>query len=275
MKFIFIIIAALMAMPTIASTRYLPQQQMKHHELFLSRIQENLQRPDINGVVSRLSDLELADLVTLYGAASGGRQHELVTVLGNRISNAQMTRLSSAFNQPTTLMQSAPKGATVNGPEVTLDMSIYEVYLEFRTATVGSLSVGASMAQTAMYTAGWVSAAWGAGYTAGTGAAILMERYMPGTWEGIGNTIGAAVNGFNSATNFLAQGSYQQQIDATFGGTISIYGRTHSNYNTQYNASSPDYSGDFSVASAFDYRMDANYFSGGMPSCRIRHCSQF
>jgi len=275
MQFIFIVLAALLAVTANASTRYIPQQQsMKHHELFLDRIHENLERPGVNNVISRLSDIELADLVLLYGAASNGNQHQLVTVLSNRIDNAQMTRLSSAFNRPTTLTQSVPKGTIINGSP-TLDMTLTEVYLEYRTAPVGSLGVGAAMAETAMYTAGWLSASWAAGYSAGTGASMLMQRYMPNTWESIGNAIGGFVNAFNHTSDMLTRGSYQQQIDRSFGGTISVYGTTHSNYNSTYGSSSPDYSGDFNTSSAFDYRMDANYFNGGQPSCRIRHCSQF
>jgi hypothetical protein len=58
-------------------------------------------------------------------------------------------------------------------------MTLYEIYLDYRTAPVGSVGPPAAIAETAPYAGGWLAASWGAGYAFGTEIHNLIEEFDP------------------------------------------------------------------------------------------------
>jgi len=63
----------------------------------------------------------------------------------------------------------------------TVDMTLGEIYLNFRTLPVGALSVQSAIYETAQFAGKNLVFAWGVGYGFGSGITYLMETYAP-TW---------------------------------------------------------------------------------------------
>ena len=93
-----------------------------------------------------------------------------------------------------TTWRAANKGAPIPvGPAPTLDMTLYEIYLEFRTAAIGSLSVEAALYETAAFAGANLGTAFGVGLTIGTGIDWLIQTLDPPLWNMIGDTEGTIV----------------------------------------------------------------------------------
>jgi len=83
-------------------------------------------------------------------------------------------------------MQGSLSGSTVRPMQTapTVDMTLNEVYLNFRTLPVGSLSVQSSIYETAQFAGKNLVYAWGVGYGFGTGITYLMQTYAPSWYYG-------------------------------------------------------------------------------------------
>jgi len=103
----------------------------------------------------------------------------------------------------------------------TPDMSLYEIYLEYRTSPVGSLSVGSSLVETSTYAGNQLIWAAGVGYTVGTGINMLLDDYFPDTAISLGNLIGGFVD---SLTNPSNTSSTNGQIESDINGAIQSTG---------------------------------------------------
>lgn len=92
------------------------------------------------------------------------------------------------------------------GPVVSVDMTIRNIYLEFRTAPIGSLSIAGSLYETTAYAIPRLSTAFGAGYALGTVLAHAIQYFSPSLWDSIGENIYNVVEWISSAVTPTARG---------------------------------------------------------------------
>jgi hypothetical protein len=238
------------------------QEEIKQR--FAGIVEMNFRTGDVPLLVSSLSDRELKDIATLYAGSAPESDH-LLRIIIQRVDDQGLARISNAFgpsvvapllvqyNRATPMqrlgtMLAAPTvpaaGAseiTLDGPGPTLDMTLQEIYLEYRTAPVGSVGPAAALAETTMYSGGWLAAAWGAGYAFGTGIHDLIEMYDPALDDVIGGTIQQAVDDINVAADEFSEGYYESAADSLFGGAVGDTG---------------NYAGDWNVGDSYDYYED-------------------
>lgn len=101
-----------------------------------------------------------------------------------------------------------------------LDYTVYEIYLSYRTAPMGSLSVQAAIYETAVFAGQRLISAYGAGYAVGTALSLLIQTYAPSLHVAIGYGIYTAVDWLSSAwstSNMQQIGHAQQNSFPMFG----------------------------------------------------------
>jgi hypothetical protein len=196
-------------------------------------------------LVDSLSEYEIQDLAALYwtSVASNGRAPMALDVLANRLSGAQLAKVSNAFGfEPVyaAVVRAAPhksndflavadtrsvapylsgdmplpskaamaaKGAQgVSAPDVGsnnifLDYTIEQIYLSFRTAPVGSLSVPAALFSTGVFVVQQIGLAFSFGFALGTLATLGLQNYAPGAWMFIVDNVGGWLYDFTDAWN--------------------------------------------------------------------------
>jgi len=117
----------------------------------------------------------------------------------------------------------------------TLDYTLYEVYLSYRTSPVGSLTVRAALYETAVFAGSRLAGAYYAGYAVGTGLSNLIQIYAPDLHDRIGGAIYNVVDWLSSAwatNNVSTIGYSQQNSSAPFSlGAYDNYFPTSSDYN--------------------------------------------
>jgi hypothetical protein len=96
-------------------------------------------------------------------------------------------------------------------------MTLEEIYLEFRTAPVGSLSPAGALAETAQFAGMRLSAAGWAGTQIGGAISWLIQNYAPELDNAIGATIATMFDNFWLATDEVQQGHYEAAFDDLFG----------------------------------------------------------
>lgn len=99
-----------------------------------------------------------------------------------KTSRAQILSIGGVVKQGTVTVQGTVVGAPV------LDMTLYEIYLEYATAS--GVSSMAAMASAAEYIGGQVTFAFSAGYLAGTGIYYVVDKVDPDITRFIGDEIG-------------------------------------------------------------------------------------
>jgi len=251
------------------------------HSRLPSVIEFNLQRDP--SVVDRLTDQELADLAYLYGSANNGDFDTLSKIVARKLAPAALVRLSLYFGtenmrravttyaKPSVaqsydvLVSRSSNWKSDVSPRLTsptaaptIDMTPYEIYLEFRTAPIGSLTPASALAETGIFMATRLAPAAGVGWAIGSGINDVIETYDPELEDAIGGTIDAALDNINNARSDLTQGKYEQALDHLFGGSITDEGQ-----------SSGDFSGDFDVSRSYDEYMDDN---DDKCDPRLEHC---
>lgn len=261
------------------------------HANFAQIVEQNFARLDSPGaskLVDNLSNRELHDLAQLYvnAVADTGRQARLLDVLAWRLDATRLTRLSkhfgyadvdaaivrsapskeSAFSQSSSAAYVAPVAGTLvvgaaasGGGAVAmagigqyLDMTPYEIYLDFRTAPVGALSVQGALYETGtvMYQGAFV--AFVGGYLVGTEFADLCQTYDLPLWDAISNIVGVTMEAITNAVTPVTLGSALKN-------TVGIYGVTSSQYSSFSNLS-----GDYEETE------DWTTYYGGGGGCRIQ-----
>lgn len=212
---------------------------------FLRIVTQNLASSGTAGRVARLGDRELAAIARHAAQGAPAERAGLLKLFAMRLDGAALVRVARAFGRapveaavrayadPATrvafaadaagLMAPPPEGGDGNPypspspPRPTIDMTLEEIYLEFRTAPIGSLSPSASLAETAMFAGKYLSAAFGAGLTVGSGISWLIQNYAPGLDNAIGATVATMIDNFWEATNEVQQGHYEAAFDQLFG----------------------------------------------------------
>lgn len=241
------------------------------HVNFASIIESNFQNGSAEHVLNNLSERELSDLAVFYAARTQGKTQPLLKILAQRLSDQALIRVAkvfgteqvsaavssyaapnvqSAFNtriasmsESADLSQQTSNLATpMQGPAPSVDMTLNEIYLEFRTAPVGSLGVRAAMSETALFAASRLYPAYLAGTAIGTEISSLIETYDPSLNDAIGGTVAGMVDAANQSWNELKQGQYQASFDELFGYPVS-------------NSGNP--AGDFEEFEPMDYYWDS------------------
>jgi len=186
------------------------------HERFAGIIEQNFRTGNANAIVHSLSDRELTDLASTYKRAGG--KTTLLRTLSKSVDAAGLARVTSAFNGVSFGGRISPDAPTAAAPNV--DMTIEEIYLDFRTAPAGSLSVEGALYETGVFVGVRASGAFGAGYTVGTGISYLIETYDPELEMAIGGTISNMLDQMAAAASALAMGKLQAAMDRLFGGPV-------------------------------------------------------
>lgn len=196
-------------------------------------------------MISRLSDKELADIAHIYGLANSNTNNALLATLAKRLSDKSLLRVAATFGveqtrqavvryaapdvktsflQNVAFVKSVPSSITYSpmaGPAPNLDMTLRQIYLEFRLETVGGLSASASLSETAMYADGPLGWSAGAGTAVGYGINYLIETYDPSLSDAIGGTIAGMWDASKNAGSEVQKGHYQSAFDDLFGYPVS------------------------------------------------------
>jgi hypothetical protein len=119
----------------------------------------------------------------------------------------------------------------MSGPAPTIEMTPYEIYLEFRTAPVGSLGSGASLVETTKFMGSNIALAAGVGWEIGSQIYNLIQQYDPALDDAIGGTVAESINILNNdanaigtAVNGYVRGLDEQMLDRQFGSPVSNSG---------------------------------------------------
>lgn len=204
---------------------------------FAANIEANFQRAP-ETLLGRLSDKELAAIFRHYGEKKALEGSPLLKTLASRASAQSLTRLRTvtdaaavdrsvaAFADSKVQASYATESTAhpyvsaiqpMQGPAPTIDMTLDEIYLEFRTAPVGSVGPAAAVAETGMYASVYVGAAWVTGTAVGTQINNIITTYDPSLSDTIGGTIAGMVDASRAAADDVTQGHYQSAIDELFG----------------------------------------------------------
>jgi hypothetical protein len=229
------------------------------HERFATIIEQNFQG-NAATIVSRLTVDELANVAAVYNYASGSSP-QLLKIIAANVGAEGLTSVAAAFGQEATALavkQYAPsnvalafvsspqkasgtatmmaaviKGAAsigpigAMGPAPTPDMTIYEIYLEFRTAPVGNLSVYSAIEETAVYVGARVSLWFGVGYASGNVVNAFLETVFPSFSYAFTKDVASGATAlqqavFNPAATILSIGKVQYAMDS---GIINMTGQ--------------------------------------------------
>jgi hypothetical protein len=155
-----------------------------------------------------LSSHELNSLASAMQRAymDTGRKALALDMMASALDAKRLIRVAQAFGFAPTfeaIVRSAPEKTSAflaqsnpnwglppvreaSPSSVFLDYTIEEIYLTFRTAPVGSLSVSASVYMTATVAGAYLITAWTTGHYIGSGINSLINTYAPD----LGNAIG-------------------------------------------------------------------------------------
>jgi hypothetical protein len=233
---------------------------------FASVIEGNFANGAAENIIRHLSDRELTDLAARYNENTEAARRPLLAIFATRLTDQSLVRVASAFgksavtNAVNTYSSAEMKAAAL--PQIaslptkiqpmtapTTDMTINEIYLEFRTAPVGSVGPASALSETAMFAASRISVAAWAGYAIGTQISNAIETYDPSLSDAIGGTVAGMVNQVQNAGSDIKEGQVEKALDDLFGNPVWNSG---------------DYSGDYDVSyPMFDFEQAA----GGGDHC--------
>lgn len=201
-------------------------------------IEQNFAAQSAEGAVrliNGLTDRELSWLASRYTAhaLNRGRSPQLLDILSAQLEPAQLGRLSQHFgfedvyaavnrvaphkagpalasmhtSSPSPLSGRAGKLA-----DPLLDYTLNEIYLNFRTAPIGSLGVSASLYETAVFAGTRLSLSFSVGYTLGTGMQQGFEYLFPEAWGSFSDSFGSTVDGFANGVKDVLNGQAWENI---------------------------------------------------------------
>lgn len=235
------------------------------HRNFLGVVTQNLANAGTASRVARLSDRELAAIAQHAAQGTPAERAGLLKLFAQRLDGGSLVRIARAFGRAPTEaavhayagratrdafdgqiagIRSAPDDGgggtggttsypTPSPPRPTVDMTLEEIYLEYRTAPIGSLSPAGALAETAQFAGLRLTLAYGTGYWIGTQIRTLIQFFAPDLDDAIGATIGTMIDEFWAASSELEQGHFEAAFDELFGFPVT---------------SSSDPSGDWDIA---------------------------
>jgi hypothetical protein len=206
------------------------------HREFPQIIEQNLASLDPVAMSEWVDNAEPALWPTLAACyetaiANAGRPHVLADLLALNLDIERLARLApylapqtletalmrwrpeqhAGFLQLTATSPHGVAASTMNsGP--TIDYTLREVYLSYRTAPVGSLTVRAALYEATVFAGRHLVVAWGVGTLIGSGLAPLIQHYAPGLWNNIGASVHWFVSQFQSATTVTERGRAQRDL---------------------------------------------------------------
>jgi len=222
---------------------------------FAGVINGNVSSPAGAARLAGLSAAEQQALANSYAQSNNGNAYALYAIL-QVYSPEQARRFLPAADRADLAWRSgalAPQSAirmAGSGPSPTLDMTLQEIYLEFRTAPVGALSPAASIYMTTAFAAVNLAAAFQAGYTLGTGISWLIQTYAPSLDNAIGATLFNIINSLEVVTTAAGQGLFEQRL------LIQLNVSLNTLYTVDYSGS--DY-GDWGTSDAIDAPLCLNW----------------
>lgn len=166
---------------------------------------DDLSRPRVGRATT-----ELDDIVRLYGlsVSASGHSAQLLPVLRRRLDAAHMGVVQTAFDNA----QLAPPQGNW------LDYTPQEIYLDLRTAPIGSLSVRAALLETGMFLGRKVIMAFYAGYLVGELLAPLIYEYDPSLYRDVQDIDNAANWITDGGYSWMSYGPAQQNLAQVFVG---------------------------------------------------------
>lgn len=126
-----------------------------------------------------------------------------------------------------------------SSPAPTTDMTLEEIYLDFRTAPVGSLSPASALSETALFASEKVLPYAAAGTAIGTGINYLIENYDPSLGDAIGDTIAGSIGAAQAAATEVERGHYQSAYDALFDYPVTNSGGATVQFDADWNVAEP------------------------------------
>jgi hypothetical protein len=170
--------------------------------------------------LAKLSDREWQGIYYAYARNHGGTVSDITAIvrvkapaLVTRITKFQNNAIAAWSGTSPTLKLSMKLGGT---PNPILDMTLEEIYLEFRTAAMGSLSVEGAIWATADYALKNLTGAWVVGTLIGSGIHWLIETYAPSIDDKIGASMDWMMTAVANATTSTMEGYWSLQLDLQF-----------------------------------------------------------
>jgi hypothetical protein len=169
----------------------------------------------------------MQDLAYAYARNTGGNTTDLAAIIAT-YAPAQVTRYKAAqtnaingyantdvvaHNHMYLRTAAAPLPTP---PSTGLDSTIQEIYLDFRTSPTGALGPTAAAYETCVYTMGNLAAAYGIGYTIGSGLNWLLQTYTPSTYDAVGGTIDQMLTNLGNATSDFLDGKWDLSLADLF-----------------------------------------------------------
>ncbi|MDQ0008683.1 hypothetical protein J2T07_000842 [Luteibacter jiangsuensis] len=264
--------------PTGASVRVIGADEKSVDNNFGDVIEANFAAASTEQLIGRLSDKELAAIAKHYQRTRGTHDTPLLSTFAKRLSDKALLRVARAFDsaavraavtkysgnavrasfaaqvstvQPDLLPGggeegggggSAGGGSTGGGSAAaapTTDMTLEEIYLDFRTAPVGSLSPASALSETTLFASQRVLPAAAAGTAIGTGINYLIENYDPSLSDAIGGTIAGSIEAAQAAITEVERGHYQSAYDALFGYPVTNTGGATVQFDADWNVAEP------------------------------------
>lgn len=261
--------------PTDVSANVIGHDADSIHKQFASVIEANLSGADVEQRLNRLSDKELSALARHYKAVSGEKGTPLLRTFASRLSDTALLRVSVAFGKEATseavqTYSSRPvresfiaKASNISpdilpggndpggngggrgvpgtgaGPAPSSDMTLEEIYLDYRTAPVGSLSPASALSETAMFASQRVFWSATAGTAIGTGINYLITNYDPTLGDAIGGTIAGSIQAAELAATEVERGHYQSSYDALFGYPVTDQSGVTVQFDSDWNVAEP------------------------------------
>lgn len=272
------------------------------HASFPINMDQNM-RANGNFHVHNLRPVELANLAALYQDANHGSTASILQILAQNVDAEGLTRVAAAFGQaateaavkryskpdvalafassprkavvPATITRAIPKRLPAKGTyggymlrvqtTPNLDMSLYDIYLNYRTLPVGSLSVGASLVQTSVYSSFWLVGAWTAGYTVGTAVNSFLNNYFPDATIILGDTIGNLVDDIKNSIDWTTSTTTPEtgHHEYDLNGAIQSAGSPFNSDGLDGSAEPSGSSGDYGVYSDGCSWGEGGYAGGG------------
>jgi len=265
--------------PTNASVTVIGADEKGVDANFGDVMEANFAAASTEQLISRLSDKELAAIARHYQRTRGMSDTPLLATFAKRLSDKALLRVAAAFDrkavsaavekysgsavrasftehvsvvQPDLLPGGGEGGGGGGGGSTgggsggggaaaapTTDMTLEEIYLDFRTAPVGSLSPASAMSETALFASQRVLPAAAAGTAIGTGINYLIETYDPSLSDAIGGTIAGSIGAAQAAVTEVERGHYQSAYDALFGYPVTDYGGATVQFDADWNVAEP------------------------------------
>jgi hypothetical protein len=220
---------------------------------FASIIESNFRTGNAEEIVRNLSNKELSDLAYRYQSNSTRGTKSLLRIMATRLSDQGLVKVGQAFGrdnvQDAVNTYSSPEVKAAVMPKLavlpetsmvmpmatpTVDMTIQDIYLEFRTAPVGSLSVRGALAETAIFSARYIAVAAWAGNEIGTQIYNVIATYDPSLNDAIGGTVYNMVGQIQSAQTDVLQGQYLKGVDDLFGDPVWSSGNRAGDFDVSY-----------------------------------------